>query len=227
MVHGDHKGLVLPPRVAPIQMVIVPITMKKNLELVTEKSRELFKILKDWGFRVELDDRDNYKPGKKYNYWELKGVPIRIELGGRDIEKNGITIARRDKLDEDKQFLSNEGLEKSLRDILDNIHNNLYQKAKTIVDQRRVKALTLEEFDKKLNGNAVLVPFCEVTDCENNIKEHTEKTTTVSESDIKFELTGKAKSLCIPFDQPELPLGTKCFFCKQPAKSWTYFGRSY
>jgi len=126
-----------------------------------------------------------------------------------------------------KEFLSNEGLIENLRNVLDDIHNNLYAKAKAKSDERRVKATTMEEFLQKLPGNAVLVPFCETSVCENKVKEETENNTTVSESDIKFELTGKAKSLCIPFNQPELPVGTPCFCCGNHAVSWTYFGRSY
>jgi len=193
---------------------------------VEKSTKELGDLLKSSGLRVEVDDRDNYKPGFKYNYWELRGVPIRIEYGGRDIEKGEVTIVRRDNLGK-KESIPKENLEDALKKILDDIHLNLFQKAKLKSDEHRVKATTLEEFSQKLNGNAVLVPFCETGKCEENIKEYTEKTTTVSESDIKFELTGKAKSLCIPFDQPELPEGTKCFFCQAPAKSWTYFGRSY
>jgi len=196
------------------------------MELVEKAAEDLKHLLKQGDLRVELDDRNNYKPGFKYNYWELRGVPIRIELGGRDIEKKGVTYVRRDKLGE-KVFLSNENLVNDLKILLDDIHHNLYQIAKQKTDQHRVTATTLEEFSSKLNGNAVLVPFCGEEKCENNIKEYTETNTTVSESDIKFELTGKAKSLCSPFDQPDLPVGTKCFFCGELAKSWTYFGRSY
>jgi len=87
MMHGDDKGIILPPRVAPVQIVIVPIKTKKNMELVEKAAEDLKHLLKQGDLRVELDDRNNYKPGFKYNYWELRGVPIRIELGGRDIEK--------------------------------------------------------------------------------------------------------------------------------------------
>lgn len=88
MMHGDDKGIILPPRVAPVQIVIVPIkNKKKNMELVEKAAEDLKHLLKQGDLRVELDDRNNYKPGFKYNYWELRGVPIRIELGGNDIKK--------------------------------------------------------------------------------------------------------------------------------------------
>jgi len=168
----------------------------------------------------------NYRPGFKYSHWELKGVPIRIEMGARDIEMNGVTVCRRDKLGE-KEFIQLENLVDSLKKLLDDIHHNMYAIAKAKNDEHRVKANTLQEFASKLNGNAVLVPFCETSQCEEYIKNYTETQTTVGESDAKFELTGKAKSLCIPFDQPQLEPGTKCFACENEAKSWTYFGRSY
>jgi len=193
---------------------------------VLAAAEDLYRLLDSQGFRTHLDNRDNYKPGFKYNYWELRGVPIRIELGGNDMKKNGVTIARRDNLGT-KDFISNDGLIGTIQNILDDIHHNLYAKAKVKSDERRVRATTMEEFLQKLPGNAVLVPFCEEKECENRVKEITEHQTTISESDVKFELTGKAKSLCIPFDQPELPQGTKCFCCEIEAKSWTYFGRSY
>jgi len=226
MIHGDDKGLVLPPRVAPTQIVIVPIFRKNNIELVEQKALELGQFLKEHGLRVEVDLR-NYKPGWKYNHWENKGVPIRIEIGGRDIENNGVTTCRRDKLDEPKLFISSDNLVNDLKAMLDDIHHNLYNKAKELSDSRRVRATTLEEFSAKLNGNAVLVPFCETKECEDGVKAFTENLSNTSDSDAQFELTGKAKSLCIPFDQPELEKDKKCFACDRHAVSYTYFGRSY
>jgi len=196
------------------------------MQVIKTKCTELVNMLRQSGLRVEEDSRENYKPGWKYNYWELKGVPIRIEIGNRDIANNGVTYCRRDNLGV-KDFLSNDGLADNLKAILDDIHNNLFAKAKALSDERRVRATTLEEFAQKLNGNAVLVPFCETAACEDMVKNYTETQTTVGESDATFELTGKAKSLCIPFDNPELPENTKCFACDNMAKSWTYFGRSY
>ena len=97
MVHSDNKGLVLPPRVAMIQVVIVPITYKEDTEnTIVSKVRELGDILKAAGVRVFVDDRENYNPGWKYNHWEIKGVPIRIELGKKDMEKGEVRIVRRD-----------------------------------------------------------------------------------------------------------------------------------
>ena len=95
MMHGDNQGLILPPKVAPVQIVIVPLYFKNKTEQVNNKSREVQKELQSRGYRVEVDDRETLKPGKKYNEWEMKGVPLRIEIGPKDLEKNEVRVVRR------------------------------------------------------------------------------------------------------------------------------------
>jgi len=226
MVHGDNKGLVLPPRVAPVQVVIVNIPKKKSMAEVNAKCNELLQTLLNAGIRAEVDLRDNYTPGWKYNYWETKGVPLRIELGERDLEKNKVVFARRD--GDKKEDVSMANLVETAKQVLEDIQTNLFKKAKERRDEHLKKANTWEEFLNFLNNkNVVMVPFCEDGTCEGNVKKKSAEESKAQKTDEKFQLTGAAKSLCIPFVHPELPSGTKCFCCGNAAKSWTIFGRSY
>ena len=125
MVHGDNKGLILPPRVAPTQIVIVPIYSKVNYEPVTAKGREVEAAIKAAGLRVDGDYRSNYKPGWKYNHWETKGVPIRLEIGERDINNNQVVIVFRHS--GVKETLSMDNLIPGLQDALQRIHNEMFR----------------------------------------------------------------------------------------------------
>jgi len=226
MVHGDNKGLKLPPRVAMIQVVIVPIYKKDNTQLMNDKANEIVKLLSDAGIRVHFDDRINYKPGWKYNHWETKGVPIRLEIGEKDVEKKAVMIVRRD--NGKKASVPVEGLADSIKSLLDDIHKSMFEEAKKVRDAHIYKAENFDEFLKGLNGNLVSVPWCEEITCEDSIKQKSGDATKANESDAKFELTGAAKSLCIPLVQPGPITGDhKCFNCGKAAKSWTLFGRSY
>eukprot|EP01125_Pyxidicula_operculata_P006829 TRINITY_DN2345_c0_g1_i1.p1 TRINITY_DN2345_c0_g1~~TRINITY_DN2345_c0_g1_i1.p1 ORF type:complete len:523 (-),score=117.29 TRINITY_DN2345_c0_g1_i1:67-1599(-) len=226
MVHGDNKGIVMPPRVAPVQVVLVPIYKGKNNDVVNAKCNEITKQLADAGVRAEADLRDTYRPGWKYSHWELKGVPIRIELGERDITNNQVVLCRRD--DGSKSSVSIDNLAASVKETLEKIQTSLFEKAKEKRDNRYKTAKTWEEFLKHLNDkNTVLVPFCCGSDCEGEVKDRSAKESKAQTTDEKFQLTGSAKSLCIPFEQPALESGTKCFACDKDAVSWTYFGRSY
>ena len=121
MVHSDDTGLVLPPKVATTQVVIIPIVKKgDDIAAIMAKGNELFKVLKDAGIRVELDDRENYNPGWKFNNWELKGVPIRLELGAKDFAANEVRCAKRN--DGVKQQMKQEGLVEQVNKMLDQIH---------------------------------------------------------------------------------------------------------
>jgi len=226
MVHGDNDGLIIPPRVAPIQVIIVPIYKKENIDLVNDKCTEVEKLLVSRGIRCESDLRDNYKSGWKYNYWENKGVPVRIEIGQNDIEKNQVVAVRRDS--KQKSNVSLDTLEESVKELLVNIQISLYQKAKKHKESHTKSATTWKDFLSFLNSkNIVLVPFCCTEDCEKDIKARSSAESKAQATDQKFDLTGSAKSLCIPFEQPELAPGTKCFGCDSDAVSWTLFGRSY
>jgi len=226
MVHGDNQGLVIPPRVAPVQVVIVPIPKKDSADKVTAKCHEVMQLLLKAGIRAEADLRENYKPGWKYNHWETKGVPLRLDIGEKDIEKNQVFCCRRDT--KNKQPIPMDNLVASVRTLLDEIQASLYNKAKEKRDEHLKKATTWEEFLTYLNQkNVVLVPFCLDGECEGKVKKRSAEESKAQQSDERFQLTGAAKSMCVPFDQPELLQGTKCFCCGGLAKSWTVFGRSY
>jgi len=227
MVHGDDKGLRLPPRVAPVQVVIVPIYSKTNYDVVTAKAHELSKTFTDAGLRVEGDYRQNYKPGWKFNHWETKGVPIRLEIGERDIASGNVVLVRRDT--GEKKTASLTDLVATVKTLLDTIHTSMFNAAKAVLDGRKKRADTYDDFIKELNQrNIVLVPFCCTHDCEDKVKARTGADTKAMASDENFGLTGSAKSLCIPFEQPQMPAGQQCFAgCGSAAVSYTLFGRSY
>lgn len=224
MIHGDDNGLIIPPRVAPIQVILVPIFRKKNQEVVLAKAQEIVDQLAESGIRVEGDFRANYTPGWKYNHYELKGVPIRLEFGQRDMDNNQIVIKRRDM--NEKITVSLDNLPNTINTALNDIHDSLYQKALEARNKSLVKVSNMEEFLENLHGNFISAPFCGTEECEENIKSESENSV-VHEGDESFQLTGKAKSLCFPQDQSEFVEGTKCFACENQAKGICLFGRSY
>lgn len=230
MIHSDNKGLVLPPRVAHIQVVIVPITYKDDdATAIVGKAEELFTQLKKAGVRVYLDDRENYNPGFKYNHWELRGVPIRLELGKKDFEKSEVRVVRRD--NGEKSQMKWADLDE-IPKLLDKIHNDMYERAKQIRDDHYKEADTWDQFMEALNAkNIVLTPWCNKQECEKGAKDKSK------EESLKFMqeageeeeiLTGSAKTLCLPFE-PKSPLkpGDKCFHCGEEAKIKALWGRSY
>lgn len=240
MVHGDNKGLVLPPRVAPIQVVVIPLIFKgKSNEDVNKKAKEIVDSLNAQGVRAELDDRVGYTPLRKFTHWEVRGVPIRIEIGPKDLENGVVTVCRRDvnygKGDKKPTIAIGDNTTNDLKNLLDEIHDNMLRKARETYDRHTVKINTWDEFLPALNQkNLCLVPFCGEKACENAIKDRSAK----ESIDLKEQEeartgaasslpVGAAKSLCIPFDQPDLPSGTVCFGCEKHATSWTLFGRSY
>ena len=203
MAHGDNRGLKLPPKVAPIQAVIVPVAMHKE----GVKAEELFNKLNE-KYRMEIDLRENYTPGYKFNDWEMRGVPIRIELGPRDIENNVCVVVRRDTLE--KIEVNLDELNEKLQPILDEIQKNMYNECKKIRENRTTTALNLEQFEKNINENQgyVKTMWCGDVECENKIK----------------ELTG-AHSRCIPFEQEHI--SDKCVCCGKEAKHMVIWGRQY
>lgn len=205
MAHGDNRGLKLPPRVAPIQAVIVPVAMQK--EGVKEKAQELYQKLSE-NYRMELDVRDNYTPGYKFNDWEMRGVPVRIELGPRDIENNVCVAVRRDTAE--KITINLNEVEVKLQEILDNIQQNMYEECKDIREKRTNIAYNMDEFVKYIDENQgyIKTMWCGNVECENKIK----------------ELTG-AHSRCIPFEQEKL--GNTCVCCGKEANHMVVWGRQY
>ena len=175
MTHGDQRGLVMPPVVAPVQAVIVPIAAKK--EGVLEACSALKERLQKAGVRVILDDTDN-SPGWKFNEWEMKGVPVRIELGPRDLEAGKMTVCRRDTLE--KAELSLENAEESIKALLSEIAENMYNTAKERMEKRIVDAETLDELLDGVNrGNFVRAGWCGCRECEDKVKEFAQATARV------------------------------------------------
>ncbi|XP_013919727.1 PREDICTED: bifunctional glutamate/proline--tRNA ligase isoform X2 [Thamnophis sirtalis] len=228
MIHGDNMGLVLPPRVACFQVVIIPCGITNSLleeekEALLTKCNEYCKRLRMANIRVRTDLRENYSPGWKFNHWELKGVPIRLEVGPRDMKNHQFVAVRRD-TGEKLTFSENEAVNQLSR-ILEEIHLNLYNRAAEDLKSHMVVANSMEEFQKELDsGKIVQIPFCGEIECEDWIKK-----TTAREQDLEPGAPSMgAKSLCIPFKPLcELQNGARCVCDKNPAKFYTLFGRSY
>ncbi|CAD7927373.1 unnamed protein product [Amoebophrya sp. A120] len=245
MVHGDNTGLVLPPKVAQKQVVFVPIPGKKlPWEQLGEKCHDLAKPLEQLGVRVHVDDRKNYNPGYKYNHWEMKGVPIRLEVGERDLEQNVVTVVTRyNKYDADfKKFtIPFDELEKRIPKLLEEIHAGMLKKATVKRNEMIMVIKTWEEMKANLDKKTLfLCPWCETIESEEEIKDLTKQISEQNEKKVAENnldengeefapaLSGAIKTLCIPLIQPEMPVGQKCFFKKdQPAKRWVLMGRSY
>lgn len=223
MVHGDDKGLRLPPRIAEIQVVIVCVPKDDNLAMLLEKANILKDSLINEKIRCVIDER-NYNPGWKYNYWETMGVPFRIELGEKDVSTNSVVVCRRDNFQKIKVPIDLNFIQ-TIRNLIDEMHNNLYTMAKTRQDDHTKMTDNFDEFVTMVkNKNMVLIPFCGEEQCEDSIKERSKGGEIVNE---ETELTGSAKSLCIPYNQPLLIEGTKCLGCNKNAMSWCLFGKSY
>jgi|TARA_B100001971_G_C18235418_1_gene566800 prolyl-tRNA synthetase len=204
MIHGDDKGLVIPPKLALVQIVIVPIYFKDR-EKVLKKAKEIKHMLKDYS--VELDDRDEYKPGWKFNEWEMKGVPLRIEIGPRDIEKKQVVLVRRDTLKKD--FVKINELKEEVKGSLDAIHDNLYKKSRKLLKDNVVEVKDMAGFKKAIqNKKLVKALFCGDEGCEDIIKDK----------------TGGASSRGIPAEQKKKG---KCVCCGKESKYETYFAKSY
>lgn len=205
MAHGDDRGLKLPPKVAPIQAVIVPVAMHKPG--VKEAATELFNKLNE-KYRMELDVREQYSPGYKFNDWEMRGVPVRIELGPRDIENGKCVVVRRD--NNEKIEISLSEINEKLNEILNDIQINMFNMCRQRNINRTTIATTMEEFEKNINNNQgyVKTMWCGDVECENKIK----------------ELTG-AHSRCIPFEQEHI--SDTCVVCGKKADTMVVWGRQY
>ena len=206
MTHGDERGLRLPPVIAPIQAVIVPVAAHKPG--VTEACQQLAEQLKEKGFRVKLDDRDTVSPGFKFNDWEMKGVPVRLEIGPRDLE-NGVVMAfRRDTLE--KFTVPMAEIAEKLPALLDDIQQTLYNQAKAFRDERTVKVHNMEELGQVVQTGFAKAMWCGEQACEDEIKE-------------KFN----ASSRNMPFDQEGEAFGDTCVCCGKKAKKVMYFAKAY
>jgi bifunctional glutamyl/prolyl-tRNA synthetase len=230
MVHGDDKGLVLPPRIAQIQAVVVPCGVTAQLaeadkKQLIDKCDELVKSLQASDIRVRGDYRDNYSPGWKFNHWELKGVPIRIEIGPRDMQNSELVAVRRDT--GEKQTLKFAGAVQSIAKLLEDIQSSMFDKTKKELKSNVATCTDFSELCNNLDKNKIIMaPFCGAIKCEETIK-------TLSARDAVTEDGAPAmgaKGLCIPFKQPATIKSTdKCICPNCPAKPehYTLFGRSY
>ncbi len=224
MMHGDNKGLVLPPKVAPIQVVIVPIkTSKDNAQEILGKGEEIYEQLKNANIRVTFDDSELHTPGWKYAQWELKGVPIRIEYGKKDLSKEQVTFFCRDNLEKFTVKLT-EVVDK-IKEMLDVIQKRMFQKQLDRVKNSTTHAKDFNSFLEGLNkGHIVYTPWCKDSLCEDNVKDKVKEIASKTEEQ---DSVGTCKTLNMPLDQPKLEEGTKCFMCGKPAKATAIWGRSY
>jgi prolyl-tRNA synthetase len=180
MVHGDDKGLVMPPRVSSIQVVVIAVGI--TVKTTDEQRKEIYdacdkleRDLKQAGVRAKYDARDNYSPAYKFNDWELRGVPIRLEIGPMDLQKNSTLSVRRDT--GVKASIPLAELTTAIPKMLDDIHNDMYAKAEKVYRERRKIVTEWEEFTKNLNNKChVIIPWCEVEECEDEIKERSART---------------------------------------------------
>ncbi|WP_025761310.1 proline--tRNA ligase [Dyadobacter tibetensis] len=209
MAHSDDNGLVLPPKLAPIQVVIVPIYKnEEQLAAISEVVAPIAKELKKRGISVKFDDNDAFKPGYKFAEYELKGVPVRLALGARDLENNTVEVARRDT--KTKETVSLQGIESYISDLLDNIQETIYNKALAFREENTTSVDSYEEFKELLDGKGgfILAHWDGTPESEEKIKEET-----------------KATIRCIPLDQKE-ESGT-CIYSGKPSKGRVVFARAY
>lgn len=230
LVHSDNKGLVVPPRMAPTQVVIIPIVNSKlsaeETQAIRDRAHEFGRQLSALDVRVRVDDRDNYTPGFKYNHWELHGACLRVEIGPKDMTKQTVMVARRDT--GAKTVAGWENLAAHLVELLETVQCEMFERAKRERDERIGRATDFEDFMATLDQRKmVLAPWCEEVACEEDLKKRSAE---ASRNNPDSTLSGAAKSLCIPFEQPQggLAEGAMCFCCgTRRAKSHALFGRSY
>jgi len=204
MVHGDDSGLVLPPKIAPTQVIIVPV--QQQVEGVLEKAYELKERLSKI-CRVKIDDSDKM-PGWKFSEYEMRGVPLRLEVGPKDIQKNQVVLVKR--INREKLFVSMDELETKIPEVLEDIQTALYNKALEMRNSRTFTAVNLDEMEKILNETPGFIKamYCGNEECEVTIKERM-----------------GATARCIPFEQEKI--SDKCVCCQKEAKYMVYWGRAY
>ena len=208
MTHGDDSGLILPPRVAPHQVVIVPIPRGNWQETVLPRAQQIESTLTASGVRVLLDDRDVYTPGWKYAEWEMRGVPLRLEIGPKDIEKSQVMLVRRDT--REKLPTPTDGLAARVDELLSSIQADLLRRACAFRDDHTTRTSSREEFDRLLDGRPgfVIAPWCGRAECEAAIK-------TATQATIRT----------IELEPP--PASGTCIECGQPGQTDVYFAKSY
>lgn len=210
MTHGDDQGLILPPRLAPHQVVIVPIHKNETEKAAVMEAVERIRgMLAGADVRVKVDDREGLTPGFKFNDWELRGVPLRLEIGPRDVAKGSVALARRDVPGRDgKSFVPQDGLDVSVTDMLATIQQALLERATAFRDENTHMPYDYEHFKDVVTDGFAFAGWCGGADCETAIKDET-----------------KATNRCIPIEQPEEK--GACIYCGQPAIERVYFARAY
>lgn len=209
MAHGDDKGLIIPPRIAPLQVVIVPIYKgDEQKKQIGEKAKQIMDQLKSLGIRVKFDDSDNARPGWKFAEYELKGVPVRLALGARDLEKNIVELVRRD--NQEKSQVSIDGIAERIKSLLEEIQQSLFDKAKAYRDSHITHADTWDEFVRLLDekGGFIYAHWDGTAETEAEIKEKT-----------------KATIRCIPLNNPTEP--GKCILTGKTSTQKVLFARAY
>jgi len=207
MTHSDDKGLVLPPKLAPIQVVIIPIYYsKEDRGKIVQEAKKIQDVLTDVGIRTQLDDRDQVTPGFKFHDWELKGIPIRIEIGPKDVAKNQVVMARR--YNQTKESISIDKLSGAIAAELENIQQQMFDAAKKILDERVVKVSEYKQFKEELeNGKMIDCSWCGNQTCEDKIKEETG-------ADLRVIPSGSAKA-------------ETCIYCKNSGTTNALFAKGY
>ena len=213
MTHGDDSGLILPPRVAPYQVVIVPIPRGNWQETVLPKARDIRAELVRQGVRVFLDDRDAYTPGWKFAEWELRGVPVRLELGPKDLEKSQVMLARRDT--REKLAVPFDGLAARITSLLEDIQRSLLERARRFRDEHTSRAASYEEFKSVMEGRPgfVIAAWCGSADCEAQIKAETQATLRNIPFTPSAAAGGAAASACVK--------------CGRPSQGEAWFAKAY
>ncbi len=207
MTHSDNKGLVLPPRSAEHKAVIVPILIAGSQDRVLKRAKETKEILKN--LNPILDDRTEHAPGFKFTEWEMKGIPLRIEIGPKDIENDQVVIVRRD--DGKKEFVKTKDIPRRVKEILESMQEDLFEKANKFLKDSIVAVDNWKDFEKGIkNKKLIKAPFCNTTSCEENIKVKSEGVT----------------ARCIPLND-SVKKGSKCIYCNKEAKVNVYFSRAY
>ena len=254
MVHGDDKGLVLPPRVTPVQVVVVPIVLRGKNEAVHPMCLMIADRLRRHGVRVKYDDRTERTPGWKFNHWELRGVPLRLEVGPRDIAAEQVLVTRRDTgekaalpLQADMVDAVHDPLADAVHALLERVQADMLARATAERNAHIGRAADWEAFMRLLEaGHMVLTPWCNAGECEEQVKQRSgECAAAIAQEGVAgggggSGLTGAAKTLCLPFaaemqrlqlcaaDEYEAPAdGKRCFACERPARRWALWGRSY
>lgn len=207
MTHGDKHGLILPPKIAPLQVIIVPIYYKsKDKDIVIEKARKVKDLLNTNSIRVEIDEREEYTPGYKFNHWEMKGIPLRIEIGPRDVNNKRVVISRRDT--NEKYEINDEVILMKVNELLESMQNNLYNKAKMLLENNIHEVYNYEDMKSLIEkGGFIKASWCGNEECEIKIKEEIG-------ADIRV----------IPFNSYS---NNNCIYCNEKGRHIAYFARAY